>query len=235
MARWLGPRLPGPQHWVLHDRDPQLLRLAASQLPSAAADGTAVSAEIRPGDLTRLTAADLAGADLVTASALLDLLTVEEVERLAGACAEAGCPALFTLSVAGRVELTPPDPLDDAVAEAFNAHQRRDLAGRRLLGPDAVAAATEAFTRLGARVDVRASPWQLEPADGPLTAEWLRGWVAAAGEQSPQLPLAGYLAGRLDAAAEGRVHAVIEHVDVLARWERTFSRPDSYHCVTVNG
>jgi hypothetical protein len=25
MARWLAPRLPGPQRWVLHDHDPVLL------------------------------------------------------------------------------------------------------------------------------------------------------------------------------------------------------------------
>ena len=28
MVRWLAPRLPGPQHWVLHDRDPDLLAAA---------------------------------------------------------------------------------------------------------------------------------------------------------------------------------------------------------------
>ena len=28
MGRWLAPLLPGPQHWVLHDRDPDLLALA---------------------------------------------------------------------------------------------------------------------------------------------------------------------------------------------------------------
>ena len=28
MGRWLAPRLPGPQHWVIHDRDPDLLALA---------------------------------------------------------------------------------------------------------------------------------------------------------------------------------------------------------------
>ena len=26
MARWLVPRLPGPQHWILTDHDPALLR-----------------------------------------------------------------------------------------------------------------------------------------------------------------------------------------------------------------
>ena len=30
MGRWLAPRLPGPQHWVLYDRDADLLARAAA-------------------------------------------------------------------------------------------------------------------------------------------------------------------------------------------------------------
>ncbi|CAM5676755.1 hypothetical protein SHIRM173S_12321 [Streptomyces hirsutus] len=110
MGRWLAPRLDGAQHWVLHDRDPYLLHFAAVASPRSAADGSRVSVETRRGDVARLTADALAGASLVTASALLDVLTREDVDALAAACAGAGCPALLTLSVAGRVELTSTAP-----------------------------------------------------------------------------------------------------------------------------
>ena len=30
MGRWLAPLLPGPQHWVVHDRDADLLEVAAA-------------------------------------------------------------------------------------------------------------------------------------------------------------------------------------------------------------
>ena len=33
MTRWLAPLLPGPQHWVLHDRDEDLLHVARSTVP----------------------------------------------------------------------------------------------------------------------------------------------------------------------------------------------------------
>ena len=33
MGRWLAPRLPGPQHWVVHDRDADLLELAVAGAP----------------------------------------------------------------------------------------------------------------------------------------------------------------------------------------------------------
>ena len=73
------------------------------------------------------------------------------------------------------------------MAAAFNAHQRRDDARGRLLGPDAVAAAVEGFRRLGAEVIVRPSPWRLGAADADLAAEWFSGWVAAACEQDAGL------------------------------------------------
>src|SRR4051812_35198237 len=130
MGRWLAPRLPGPQHWVVHDRDPDLLELAG-------ADRAGV--ETRRSDITRLTPADLAGASAVTASALLDLLTADELGGMLAACA--GTPVLLALTVAGRVALPPPQPLDARIAAAFDAHQRRG----GLLGPGAVAAARAAL------------------------------------------------------------------------------------------
>ncbi|MER6348047.1 trans-aconitate methyltransferase [Streptomyces sp. NPDC001595] len=214
MGRWLAPRLDGAQHWILHDRDPYLLHFAAVASPRAAADGSRVTVETRRGDIARLTPDSLGGASLVTASALLDVLTREEVDVLAAACAGAGAPALLTLSVAGRVDLSPADPLDQEITEAFNAHQRR--AG--LLGPDAVTVACEAFAAHGATVQVRPSAWRLGPGDAALTVQWLRGWVGAAVEQRPELAeRAGkYLAARLAACAAGELRVTVHHSDLLA-------------------
>ncbi|OIJ64795.1 trans-aconitate methyltransferase [Streptomyces mangrovisoli] len=214
MGRWLAPRLDGAQHWVLHDRDPYLLHFAAVASPRAAADGSRVTVETRRGDVARLTPDALVGATLVTASALLDVLTREEVEALAEACAGASCPALLTLSVAGRVELEPAHPLDTEIVEAFNAHQRRD----GLLGPDAVDVACEAFGERGATVIVHPSAWRLGPEQAELTAQWLRGWVGAAVEESPELAerAEAYLAERLAACAAGELRVVVHHNDLLA-------------------
>ncbi|MEV7089981.1 methyltransferase domain-containing protein [Streptomyces sp. NPDC093085] len=218
MGRWLAPRLDGPQHWVLHDHDPELLELAAARTPRTAADGSRVTVATERRDLAELTADGLAGASLVTASALLDVLTREEVDGLAAACAGAGCPALFALSVVGRVELTPAEPLDAEVAEAFNAHQRRADHGRTLLGPDAVAVAAAAFARCGATVRVHASPWRLGAAESALAAEWLRGWVGAACEQRPELAERAepYLRRRLEQCEAGALRVVVHHSDLLA-------------------
>ncbi|MFE1173879.1 SAM-dependent methyltransferase [Streptomyces sp. NPDC058773] len=218
MGRWLAVRLPGPQQWVLHDLDPDLLALAGARMPVTAADGTPVTATTARGDLAALTAADFAGTSLITASALLDLLTHDEVENLAEACVGAGTPVLLALSVAGRVELAPADPFDAELADAFNDHQRRTDQGRALLGPDAVAAAAAAFERRGATVVVQSSPWRLSSAESALIAEWLRGWVGAAHAQRPELApeAVAYLRRRLEECAAGELSVAVHHTDLLA-------------------
>jgi hypothetical protein len=198
MGRWLVPRLPGPQHWVVHDRDERLLELAAAS----------AGVEARRSDVTQLTPADLAGASLVTASALLDLLTADELARMLEACA--GLPMLLALTVTGRVALTPRDPLDARIEAAFNDHQR----GGGRLGPDAAAAAAR---ELCGEVLVRPSPWRLDAAHAGLAAEWLDGWVAAACEQEPALAAeAGpYRDRRLAQAAAGALAVTVDHADLL--------------------
>ena len=219
MARWLAPQLDGPQHWVLHDRDAELLGHAEADPPDPAADETAVTVETRASDITRLDPGDLAGASLVTASALLDMLTADEVHGVVAAWAAAGCPVLVTLSVVGRVELVPGEPLDGEVMAAFNEHQRRRHGAAHLLGPDAVGVAAGELAGLGHEVVVRPSPWVLGPARAALAAEWLEGWLGAACEQRPELVTAtrAYAARRRVQLADGSLTVTVHHADLLAR------------------
>jgi hypothetical protein len=217
MGRWLAPLLAGPQRWVLHDRDADLLEVALAAVPVSAADGASVVVETRLSDVTRLDADDLVDATLITASALLDLMTRDELAGLIDVCAKTGCPVLLTLSVVGRVDLTPAQPLDSRVAAAFNAHQRRMTVSGRLLGPDAVAAAVEGFRGLGAEVLVRPTPWRLGAAEAELAAEWLAGWIGAAFDQEPELAsdARSYARRRLAEARTGRLGVSVGHADLL--------------------
>lgn len=245
MGRWLAPRVAaaGPQRWLLHDRDADLLVRAAASMPTTAA-GRPVSVETVLGVLgfqgdgvhggTGSPASDtsasgpsisgpgssaVGGTDAVVASALLDLLTAADVDALVRACATAGCAALLALSVTGEVTLDPADPLDGRVSAAFDAHQRRRRGdGRRLLGPDAPGVAAAAFVRYRFRVWRRAACWRLGPTQPALIEEWLRGRVDAACAQDPTLtePAGAYLERRLDAVATGALRAEVGHVDLLA-------------------
>ncbi|MDR7276648.1 class I SAM-dependent methyltransferase [Catenuloplanes atrovinosus] len=218
MARWLAPLLDGRQHWIMQDRDPDLLDVAAASMIGT---GAAVTVETRRGDITKLTAADLDGVSLVTASALLDLLDAGDAARLAAACAESGTPALLTLSVTGRAELDPAEPLDGPLNSAFNAHLRHHVAGRTLLGPDAADALADAFRARGVTVHAAPSPWRLGPDRRELTAEWLRGWVTAAStrlgrDTGVEREIDDYLSRRLARAAAGDLTVTVHHTDLLA-------------------
>jgi hypothetical protein len=218
MGRWLAPRLPGPQNWVVHDRDPDLLALAAADCPRPVADAAPVTVEPRQSDITRLKPSDLGDASLLTASALLDMLTADELGGLIALCAGVRCPTLLTLSVVGRAALNPADPLDPLVAAAFNDHQRRTTERGRLLGPDAVEFAVEELGRLGREVLVRPSPWRLGASEADLAAEWFTGWVGAACEQQAELraETGAYTRRRLEQARNGQLTVTVEHADLLA-------------------
>ncbi len=219
MARWVARQLNGPQHWVMFDRDAELLTLAGANPPNAASDGAPVTIETRRRDITRLDPGELAGTHLITASALLDMMTSEELQRLVVTCAGADCPVLVALSVTGRVDLVPAHPFDQCVTDAFNAHQRRTTGAQRLLGPDAVGAAVDMFSRLDVALLVRPSPWRLGPWQRTLVARWFTGWLAAACELAPELRAEAiwYARRRLAQAAAGQLFVTVHHQDLLAR------------------
>ncbi len=215
MMRWLTSFLPTPQTWVLHDWNHALLDHAARQA-DAGSDPVDVRTSVR--DVAALEGADLADATLVTTSALLDVLTREEVERIVRACVAARVPAFFSLTVTGRVDLEPADPGDRVFESAFNDHQRRTTDGRRLLGPDAVPAVIELFRAAGWRVRQVDTPWRLDPAQAPLIDEWLEGWVVAAAEERPALQewADEYLRARRAQLRAGILRVEVRHRDVLA-------------------
>ncbi|MHC2998430.1 SAM-dependent methyltransferase [Microbacterium sp. HJ5] len=217
MMRWLAPLLPGPQTWVLHDWNPALLAHAARE-SAHDADGAAVAVETRVAELGHLRPRDLHGASLVTASALLDVLSADEVEAIVRACVDAGAPTLFALSVTGRVALDPVDPGDRVFQAAFDDHQRRTVDGRRLLGPDAPAVVAGMFRAAGWAVRATDAPWRLGPAQRSLIAQWLDGWLAAAVEERPALRewAVEYARTRSAQLTAGDLRVVVHHEDVLA-------------------
>jgi hypothetical protein len=166
-------------------------------------------------EITSLTAETSPRHERGHASALVDLLTADEIGSLAAACAAARVPALITLTVTGQVEIDPPDPVDHEVAAAFDAHQRRTVAGRTLLGPGAAAATVEAFEGAGMTVRTVPTPWRLGPDDRPLAVRWLTERVEAAVEQEPQRAKSAWMAltRRVNATP---LRAVISHIDLLA-------------------
>ncbi|HEX4443669.1 MAG TPA: SAM-dependent methyltransferase [Galbitalea sp.] len=217
MMRWFAPRLPGPQRWVLHDADAAVLDQRDPE-PVLDSSGTPVMARESVEQLVELDASALADATIVVASALLDVLTFGEARRIVDACTAQRVPALFSLTVVGRVEFDPADDLDEQFGRAFDEHQRRDADGRRLLGPDAAGVVANMFTDAGWSVRTTGTPWRPIPSDTELVSEWLDGWLGAAVEQRPGLSdvATAYRDERRSQLVDGALRVVVHHEDVLA-------------------
>jgi SAM-dependent methyltransferase len=212
--RHLAPRLPGEQVWTLVDRDAALLERATHTDVAVRGVG---GVECVVGELDREGLGLVPGADLVTASALLDLVTHEWLERLVAACQAAGSAALLALTWDGTMTWDDPDPDDALVAEAVRSHQLRDKGMGPALGPAAGPAAERAFRAAGYDTRLRPSPWRLGADDASLARALIDGWVAAASKQRPDdAPLIQNWAGRRRATTASTPGLEVGHVDLLA-------------------
>jgi hypothetical protein len=216
--RALAPRMPALQSWRLMDNDLGLLARAAETPRPAGTQVTAV-----PLDLNRDLEAALDGAvDLVTTSALLDLVSAEWLERLAVEIAVRSIPFYAALSYNGRIAFDPPDADDAEIVAAVNTHQRRDKGFGPALGPAAAQAAIARFESLGYRVIHGASDWTFAPEDREIQLETIAGWAAIAREIGMSLTsTATWLARRRDAVTAGRSSIQVGHVDFFAKFTGT--------------
>jgi len=212
--RALGPRLPPRQNWTLLDNDPSLLARAAS-MPTI----RNVTVTVVARDLNRDPEAALGGAvDLVTTSALLDLVSEAWLDRVANALTARAIPFHAALSYDGRIAFTPPDPFDAAIVGAVNAHQRTDKGFGAALGPAAAEVALARFAALGCAAVQGTSDWQIGPADRDMQTALLDGWASAAREIGtlPGQEITGWLARRRAAIAAGRSSLLVGHIDFFA-------------------
>jgi SAM-dependent methyltransferase len=212
--RALAPRLSRLQNWRLVDNDLSLLARASE---AARPDGVAVTAV--PLDLNRDLEAVLDGpVDLVTTSALLDLVSQDWLERLAVEIAARSIPLYASLSYDGRIEFDPADPLDPAIVSSVNAHQRNDKGFGPALGPTAASSAIARFEALGYSLVHGASDWNFSPDDREIQNEVLTGWASAAREMNkPALAeTIAWLTRRREAIAAGRSSMRVGHVDFFA-------------------
>ena len=210
---WLAPRLPGRQRWLLVDHDEDLL--AVDGAVEAGADVTTERAVATVDDLHTLV--PRGRLVLVACAALLDLLSTRELEALADVVAPAdaeGVTALLSLTVTGEVDLDPAHPSDAPLADAFDAHQRREDRP----GPDAATVMAEALRRRGAQVEVRATDWVLGAEDGELLRRYLDDRAAVAVEHDPDLePLAHeWRAERERQLTAGALSVRVGHLDLLS-------------------
>jgi hypothetical protein len=215
MVRALAPRFSVPQMWRLVDNDRDLLAYARRMTTPSAA----LSIELRELDLNRHLEDALDGTiDLVTASALLDLVSESWLDQLLSQIVSRGLLFYTTLTYDGRAEIEPADPLDLAIISAANIHQRTDKGFGPALGPTAAPAAIARFQSMQYSVVTGTSDWLMGPDDGEIQMKLFAAWasVTAVIGGASQSDTAGWLTRRRDAVIAGRSSIRVGHIDLLA-------------------
>lgn len=210
--RFLAPLLPGAQHWTLVDHDAALLARVTAEVPGLTWRGIQADLSEWPRFMVDPTP------DLVSASALLDLVPAAWLDSLVAACRSGGAACLMALSYDGSVAWSAPDPDDAAVLAAVNAHQERDKGLGAALGPQAPEQLAARFGAAGYAVWVEPSPWDLGRETAALAEALVDGWVGAACEQLPEASVRFRAWGgrRCADLRAGRTRVRVGHRDLLA-------------------
>jgi hypothetical protein len=207
--RYLSSRLSMPQDWLLVDNDHALLAQVPAGVTTRMLD---LNAAVHDPDLFR-------GCSLVTASALLDLVSESWLAAVIARCRAAGSAVLFALTYDGRITCSPSEPDDDEVCRLVNAHQKTDKGFGPALGPGAASRAVALLSAAGYDTTHEQSDWELASEMKDLQRELIAGWAAAAVEIAPERESAISLwrSRRLAHVQAGRSRLVVGHVDIAAR------------------
>lgn len=219
--RWLAPRLGRGQRWTLVDHDAELLARALPALRRWAGAREDFDCGYR------LEALDLAGnldalriprSCLVTASALLDLVSQAWLEDLVTRVAAARASVLWALSYDGRIALDPSCDDDTRIVELVNSHQRTDKGFGPALGPDAWQVAERLLAAAGYEVVTAVADWCLRRDEQELIVALVEGWAGAAVGIAPDETesIARWRDRRLGEARTGSLEVRVGHRDLVA-------------------
>lgn len=166
----LKQRLGVDQRWTLLDSDPALLAEAARRHPDAA---------VRQADLADdLSALIPTGTDLVTASALIDLVPQTWLQRLVERVLALNCALFVVLTYDGRIAWETETAGDREIRALVNRHQHGDKGMGPALGPGA----PDALKSLLPGIEAARSDWEVAAGDAAMRAALVDGWASAAKE-----------------------------------------------------
>jgi hypothetical protein len=233
--RYIAPLLGGKQDWVLVEQDavlvdaiPQCLReWADSCHATVVKDGdelhihnAAFDCRVRTERIdlsTQLNRLAIPQGSLVTASALLDLVSEEWLTQLIKRCWQSASPVWFALTYDGQMQCNPQEPEDDLVRSLFNEHQRTDKGFGPALGPAATGMTRGILAANGYQTASGRSCWHLTPEMRAIQHSLVKGWFDAVRDYAPETAreLEGWL-GRRNAHIDGGVSTLtVGHADIV--------------------
>lgn len=223
--RATAPLLGPEQIWTLVDYDAALLSAARERL-QAWADGAAekddalvlfkgakrITVNFRQADLARELDDVLApGANLVTASALFDIVSDAFLGKLIAAISARKSAFYTVLTYDGDQRWTPDHELDGAMLQAFHAHQARDKGFGASAGPNAPDILSEGLAAAGYTVTEGDSAWRLDQHDAALVRELAQGFAQAV-EETGMVAAADLATWR----SQAHTGCIVGHADTFA-------------------
>ena len=211
--RCIAPALGGEQEWILAELDPSLIATGQARLAA-----TRVGWRYRQLDLARdLEQLADRQVDLITASALIDLVGEPWLRRLVAWRASADAALHIVLTYDGRTTWEPADAGDDEVTERVNRHQHGDKGFGAALGGRAVPALRTLLADARGELLVEASDWDLSEDDRPLQAAMVDGYAKAATQIDSAQEAAdmAWAIRRHRHIAAGRSRLRVGHLDLL--------------------
>jgi hypothetical protein len=211
--RAVGPILGCTQDWTLVEHDPALIRSGASRLAELPFPW-----RYRRLDLvTELERVAAEAPDLITASALLDLVSEGWLARLLELRRHTGAALYLALSYDGRIAWQPEDAADEEMHRLVDDHQRTDKGFGPALGPSAVERMAGLLDADDGRLVIQPSDWVFGADDGDLQRALLEGYVVAATAIAPEhhAAIASWAERRRALISARRSRLRVGHLDLL--------------------
>lgn len=211
--RYLAPRLGAGQSWTVVDHDPLLLAAIPREFAGCRIESRRLDLAL---DLDSI---DFPSFDLVTTSALLDLVSESWLASLVRLCRDSRAAVLFALSYNGHMSFEPAVKDDGIVHSLFNRHQRTDKGFGPALGSDAANATMALLEQAGYDVRADSTDWVLKDDQRALQSELIAGCAAAAAELEPAAKdsIEAWLEQRLSVNAAGHARIRVGHQDIAGR------------------
>jgi len=234
--RYLCPLLGHGQQWTLIDKDPKLLEKiphfiktwaeqhlvtctqTSDELQLESAGFSARVAWIEQDLAHDLASLRLDQAQLVCASALLDLASADWLAQLVSLCIDNDCATLFVLSYNGHISWNHSIAEDTLMNELLNAHQLTDKGFGNALGPEAGQYVFQLMSDHGRQLVTDESNWIIDHRMSAMQMALIEGWACAAREQdsSSSAAIESWRSQRLDACRAGESILTVGHNDLLS-------------------
>lgn len=135
----------------------------------------------------------------ITASALIDLVSLRWLEGLVELCSKRRLPLYIALTYDGRQRWRPGDIFDAEAKRLFNRHQCGDKGFGPALGPKACDALRDLLDNRNGEIVEGESSWKIEPHDRAIQSALLEGYRTAAFEIAEPAQM-----GEIEAWSEAR-------------------------------